>query len=69
MKDEETNNASKKIIPCIMCRQPVVELNRFTVSWSKNGDEINRVLCGSRCLRDWAENYSEDIKLKLYNLE
>ena len=40
-----------------MCRQPVVEDNRFTVSWSENGEEVLRVLCGSRCLRDWADTY------------
>jgi len=65
----ETHTDKRKVTPCFMCRQPVVEENRFTVSWSENGKEETRVLCGSRCLRDWAENYSENIKLDLYDLE
>jgi hypothetical protein len=52
-----------------MCRQPVVEDNRFTVSWSENGEETSRVFCDVRCLRDWADNYSENIKLKLFDLD
>ena len=69
MNDEEAYADVKKVTPCFMCRQPVVEDNRFTVSWSENGEEQSRVLCGSRCLRDWADNYSENIKLELYDLE
>ena len=69
MSLDETPSERKKVIPCYMCRQPVVEDNRFTVSWSENGEEVSRVLCGSRCLRDWADTYSENIKLELYDLE
>ena len=66
---EEAHTATKKVTPCFMCRQPVVEDNRFTVSWRKNGEEHSRILCGSRCLRDWADTHSEDINLELYDLE
>ena len=69
MSLDETPSDRNKVIPCYMCRQPVVEDNRFTVSWSENGEEVFRVLCGSRCLRDWADTYSENIKLELYDLE
>jgi len=58
-----------KFVSCFMCRQPVVEDNRFTVSWSENGKEEKRNFCGSRCLRDWAENYSDNIKLDLFDVE
>ena len=58
-----------RIVSCFMCRQPVVEENRFTVSWSENGKEEKRHFCGSRCLRDWAENNSENINLDLYDAE
>ena len=67
--NEEVHTTRKEPLPCFMCRQPVVENNRFTVSWSENGVEKHRHFCGSRCLRDWAENYSENIKLDLYELE
>jgi hypothetical protein len=59
----------RKVVPCFMCRQPVVEDNRFTVSWSETGEEQYRVFCGSRCLRDWANDYSENIKLTLQDPE
>lgn len=58
----------RKNIPCFMCRQPIVEENRFTVSWRENEEE-KRHFCGSRCLRDWANNYSENIKLDLFDPE
>jgi hypothetical protein len=57
------------VISCFMCRQPVVEYNRFTVSWRENEKEECRHFCGSRCLRDWAENYSDNIKLDLFDPE
>ena len=63
------NNRTKDILSCFMCRQPVVEDNRFTVSWSEDGKEEKRHFCGSRCLRDWGENYSEDVKLDLFDPE
>ena len=69
MTVDEPPSERKKVIPCYMRRQPVVEDNRFTVSWSENGEEVSRELCGSRCLRDWADTYSENIKLELYDLE
>ena len=69
MSLDETPSDQNTVIPCYMCRQPVVEDNRFTVSWSENGEEVSRELCGSRCLRDWADTYSENIKLVLYDLE
>ncbi len=69
MTVDETSSDRKKVIQCYMCMQPVVEDNRFTVSWSENEEEVSRVLCGSRCLRDWADTYSENIKLELYDLE
>ena len=56
-------------LSCFMCMQPVVEYNRFSVSWSEKGKEEKRHLCGSRCLRDWAEQYSEDVKLDLFDPE
>ena len=59
----------RKTMPCFMCRQPIVEENRFTVSWSENEKEEKRHFCGSRCLRDWAEKYSDDIKLDLFDPE
>lgn len=52
-----------------MCRQPVVEENRFTVSWRENEKEEKRDFCGSRCLRDWANNYSENVKLDIFDPE
>ena len=61
--------SSQEVLRCYMCRQPVVEYNRFTVSWSDNGEEEKRDFCGSRCLRDWAETYSEDVKLDLFDPE
>ncbi len=67
MEAQKTNQTDK--ISCYMCRQPVVEDNLFTVSWSENGKEESRVVCGSRCLRDWAKNHSENIKLELFDLE
>jgi hypothetical protein len=69
MIDDDGQTDRKGVIPCYMCRQPVVEYNRFTVSWSENGEEVSRVFCGSRCLRDWADNYSENIKLELFDIE
>jgi hypothetical protein len=69
MANKENKTDIKIIIPCFMCRQPVVEDNRFTVSWSEEGEEKSRILCGSRCLRDWADNYSENIKLDLYDIQ
>ena len=68
MTVDEPPSERKKVIPCYMCRQPAVE-DRFTVSWSENGEEVYRVLCGSRCLRDWADTHSEDINLELYDIE
>ena len=65
---EESQKDPKPVIPCYMCRQPAVE-DRFTVSWSENGEEVYIVLCGSRCLRDWADTHSENINLELYDLE
>ena len=56
---------TRTIGPCYMCRQPITEYYRFTVSWSKDGKEKKRHFCGSRCLRDWAETYSENIKIDL----
>jgi hypothetical protein len=59
-----TINTDKKTIePCFMCRQPITEDYRFTVSWSDEGKEEKRHFCGSRCLRDWADTYSESVKL------
>ncbi|MBD3205066.1 hypothetical protein GF319_01830 [Candidatus Bathyarchaeota archaeon] len=58
-----------KVIPCFMCRQPIVEENRFTVSWIENDQEEKRDFCGSRCLRDWADNYSENVKLDIFDPE
>jgi hypothetical protein len=69
MIEKDKHNQRKTVTPCYMCRQPVVEDNRFTVSWNKNGKETYRVLCGSRCLRDWADTYSDNIKLELYDPE
>jgi hypothetical protein len=66
---EDASNVKKGPLPCFMCRQPVVEGYRFTVSWSENGVEKYRHFCGSRCLRDWAEKYSDNIKLELYDPE
>ena len=67
MIDEKENTEQKDVISCFMCRQPVVEYNRFTVSWSIDGEETSRIFCGSRCLRDWADQYSENIKLDLFD--
>jgi len=66
---EEKEISNHRKTSCFMCRQPVVEYNRFTVSWSESGEKISRVFCGSRCLRDWAEEYSENIKLDLFDEE
>jgi hypothetical protein len=68
MKDE-AHTVKKEPLPCFMCRQTIVEDNRFTVSWRENEKEEKRHFCGSRCLRDWAENYSENIKLDIFDPE
>ena len=52
---------------CYMCRQPVTEDYRFTLSWSEKGEEETRTFCGSRCLKDWVDKYSEDVKLELFD--
>ena len=52
-----------------MCRQPITEDYRFTVSWRENKKEEKRHFCGSRCLRDWAEKNSENIKKELFDPE
>ena len=64
---EEAHTVKKEPMPCFICRQPIIEDNRFTVSWDKNGQEEFRHFCGSRCLRDWAEKYSENIKLDMFD--
>ena len=68
MKEKDTALERNKVIPCYMCRQPVTEEYRFTVSWSENGEEHLRILCGARCLKDWVDHYSENIKLELYDI-
>ena len=67
MKEIDNGNERKKVIPCYMCRQPVTEYYRFTVSWNERGKEEKRYFCGSRCLRDWVENYSDSIKLDIFD--
>lgn len=52
-----------------MCRQPVTEDYQYTVSWRENEREEQRHFCGARCLRDWANDYSENIKVELFNPE
>jgi hypothetical protein len=63
IKTMKPDDDEKSIEPCFMCRQPITEDYRFTVSWDDEGKEEHRDFCGSRCLRDWAEMYSENIKL------
>ena len=69
MKEKAADNEREIVVPCYMCRQPVTEDYRFTVSWNESGEERSRVFCGSRCLRDWAEQYSENIKLELFDIQ
>ena len=64
-----TKKEDKTPEPCFMCRQPTTRDYSFTVVWDNNGEEEKRHFCGSRCLRDWAENYSENIKMELYDPE
>ena len=63
------NSREKRVIPCHQCRQPVTEDYRFTLSWSEKGEEISRVFCGSTCLRKWVDEYSDSIKLDLFDQE
>jgi len=65
MKRDDSKNESS--ISCYICRQPVDDQNRFTVSWNNNGEIQYRIFCGSSCLKLWANNYSENIKLELYD--
>ena len=64
-----TIEKKNKTIACYICRQPITEEYRFTVSWRDEGVEEKRHFCGSTCLRNWVENYSENIKLELYDPE
>ena len=65
--NEKTDERQR--IPCYICRQPITEDYRFSVSWRVNEKEEKRHFCGSRCLRDWVENYSENIKMELFDLD
>ena len=57
----------EKKLSCETCLQPVDEYYMFTVSWIEDGELISKRFCGSRCLRDWAEEHSENVKLTLFN--
>jgi hypothetical protein len=57
----------KKTRSCETCMQPVNDYNMFAVSWIEDDVLVSRLFCGSRCLRDWANEHSENVKLELFN--